>query len=51
MNEPNHQSELALTNEPVSDALPAEVIAGCRELIGQMLRQVLLAEKEVRDES
>jgi hypothetical protein len=50
MDRPNHQRELLWTSEKVIDALPEEVIAECRQLIGQMLREVLQAEKEVRDE-
>ena len=50
MNKPSRQAELPLTNEAVLKALPEEVIAKCRQLIGQMLREVLQAEKEARDE-
>lgn len=50
MNKPIRQPELPLTNETVLKALPEEVIAKCRQLMGQMLRDVLQAEKEARDE-
>jgi len=50
MNKPSHQAELLLTQDPVPEALPEEVKTECRQLIGQMLREVLQAEKEVRDE-
>ena len=50
MNKPICQPELPLTNETVLKALPEEVIAQCRQLMGQMLRDVLQAEKEARDE-
>jgi hypothetical protein len=45
-----HQTELALTNEPVNQALPEATRAECRQLLGQMLQQVLGSEKEVHDE-
>jgi len=47
---PSRQRELALTHETINHALPDAVMAQCRQLIGQLLRQVLLAEKEVADE-
>ena len=50
MNQPSPQTELPLTNQKESEALTEEVIAQCRQLIGQMLRELLQAEKEVRDE-
>jgi hypothetical protein len=50
MNKPPRQPELPLTNETVLAALPEEVIAQCRQLIGQILREVLQAEKEKHDE-
>jgi hypothetical protein len=50
MNRTTHQTELLLTNEAVLETLPEEVKTECRQLIGQMLREVLRAEKEVRDE-
>jgi hypothetical protein len=50
MNQPSRQPELPLTNQTVFEALPEEVKTECRQLIGQMLREVLQAEKEVRDE-
>lgn len=46
----SRQPELALTNETEMEALPEEVIAQCRQLLGQMLREVLQVEKEVNDE-
>jgi len=51
MNKTSRQAELPLTNETVLEALPQEVQTECRQLIGQLLREVLQAEKEVRDES
>ena len=51
MNKTSRQAELPLTNETVLEALPQEVQRECRQLIGQLLREVLQAEKEVRDES
>ncbi|MDA1272886.1 MAG: hypothetical protein O2960_02370 [Verrucomicrobia bacterium] len=50
MNLPNHQPELALANETALEALPEEVKKECRQLIAQMLREVLRAEKEPCDE-
>ena len=50
MNKPSRQAELPLTNETVLQALPEEVIAKCRQLIGQMLLEFLQLEKEKRDE-
>lgn len=51
MNETSHQTELPLTNQTVNHAMPEEVIAECRQIIGQILREVLLAEKkEVKNE-
>lgn len=50
MNKPSRQPELPLTNETVFEALPEEVKTECRQLIAQMLREVLQAEKEVPDE-
>lgn len=50
MNEKSRQPELPLTNETVLEALPESVRTECRQLISQMLREVLQAEKEVRDE-
>ena len=47
---PSHQRELSLTSETIIHALPKEVTAEYRQLIGQLLRPVLLAEMEVRDE-
>jgi len=50
MNRPSRQAELPLSSETVYDAMPEEVIAECRQLIGQMLREVIRADKEVGDE-
>jgi hypothetical protein len=50
MNEPIRQPELPLTNQTVLKALPEEVIAQCCQLLGPMLREVLQAEQEARDE-
>jgi len=50
MNQPSRQAELPLTNETVLEALPPEVKTQCRQLLGQMLREVLQAEKEAPDE-
>jgi hypothetical protein len=50
MNSTPQQRELALTQETTLEALPQEVKKQCLELIGQMLREVLQAEKEPRDE-
>lgn len=50
LNKPIRQPELPLTNETVLEAVPEEVIAQWRQLIGQMLREVLQAEKEARHE-
>jgi len=50
MNKPIRQPELPLTNETVLKALPGEVIAQCHQLLGQLLQEVLHAEKEARDE-
>ena len=50
MNETSHQAELPLTNETVLEALPEEAKTQCRQLLGQMLREVLQAEKEGHNE-
>jgi len=50
MNKPIRQPELPLTNETVLKTMPEEVIAQCRQLLGQILREILQAEKEARDE-
>ena len=50
MKKADHQAELLLTNDTMLEALPKEVQTECRQLLGQMLREVLQAEKEVRDE-
>jgi hypothetical protein len=48
MNKPPRQPELPLDNQTALEALPEEVIAQCRQLIAQMLRQLLQSEKEER---
>jgi len=45
-----HQTELPLTNDQVLESLPEPVKEECRQLISQLLREVLCAEKEVADE-
>ena len=50
MDKPSRQPELPLSNQRVLEAVPEKVIAETRQLIGQMLREVLKAEKEERDE-
>jgi hypothetical protein len=50
MKKPMRQPELPLTNETVFKALPEEAIAKCRQLMGQMLREILQAEKKARHE-
>lgn len=45
-----HQTELPLTNDRVLESLPEPVKTECRQLISQLLREVLSAEKEVVDE-
>ena len=50
MDRPNHQTQLPLASETADNPLPEAVIAECRQLIGQMLRDVLLAEKEGSEE-
>ncbi len=50
MNQPSQQRELTLTNQTENQELPEKVIAQCRELLVQMLREVLQAEKEVNHE-
>lgn len=50
MNKTSRQSELPLTNETVLEALPPEVKTECRQLLSQLLREVLQAEKEACDE-
>ena len=44
------QTELPLTNDRVLEALPEPVQKECRQLINQVLREVLRAEKEVANE-
>jgi len=50
MNRPSHQTELPLTSETANKVMPEKVMAECRQLIAQLLREVLLAEKEAQDE-
>ncbi len=50
MKNPIRQPELPLSNQALLEALPEEVITQCRQLLGQMLREVLQAEKEAQDE-
>jgi hypothetical protein len=50
MDRPNHQSQLPLASETADNPVPEAVIAECRQLIAQLLRAVLLAEKEAHDE-
>ena len=50
MNPPNRQRKLALTNEKVMEALPEEAKKECLQLLAQLLREVLRAEKGGRDE-
>ena len=45
-----HQTELPLTNDRVLESLPEPVKQECRQLISQLLREVLCAQKEVADE-
>jgi hypothetical protein len=49
-NRTSRQTELPLANQSASNLLSAEVIAQCRLLIAQLLREVLLAQKEANDE-
>ena len=49
-NKPLRQPELPLISETAVEALPEEVIVRCRQLLGQMLQEVLHAEKESCDE-
>ena len=44
------QTELPLTNDRVLEALPEPVQRECCQLISQVLREVLRAEKEVANE-
>ena len=50
MDKRSRQPQLPLSHETALEALPEKVIAECRQLIGQMLREVLQAEKEEHDE-
>jgi hypothetical protein len=45
-----HQTELPLTNDKVLESLPEPVKKECRQLISQLLREILHAEKEVTNE-
>ena len=45
-----HQTQLPLASETADHPLPETVMAKCRQLIAQLLREVLLAEKEAHDE-
>ena len=49
-NRTSRQTELPLASHSASNPLPEEVIAQCRLLIAQLLREVLLAQKEASDE-
>ena len=49
-NQTSRQPELPISPEKGLEVLPKEVIAQCRQLLGQMLREVLQAEKEAHDE-
>jgi hypothetical protein len=46
----HHQAELPLTNDRVLESLPEPVKTECRQLISQLLQEVLRAEKEVAHE-
>lgn len=50
MDRPTHQTQLPLASETADHPLPETVMAECRQLIAQLLREVLLAEKEAHDE-
>lgn len=50
MNQPSHQRELPLSHQNEIHELPPAVIAECRQLIAQMLREVLQAEKKAKNE-
>jgi hypothetical protein len=50
MTPPKHQPELPLTNDRVLESLPEPVKKECRQLISQLLREVLPAEKEAANE-
>jgi hypothetical protein len=45
MEKPTYQTELPLTNQAVN-LLPEKVLAECRQLLAQLLCEVLLAEKK-----
>ena len=45
-----HQTELPLTNDKVLESLPEPVQKECRQLISQLLGEILRAEKEVTSE-
>jgi len=46
----SHQTELPLPSKTAHNPLPEAVMVDCRPLIGQLLREVLLADKEAHDE-
>ena len=50
LNRPGHQTELPLPSERANHPLPEQVVAEGRQLIAQLLRAVLLAEKEAEHE-
>ena len=50
MNPPERQPELTLSSETLIEAFPEEVKKESRQLMAQLLREVLRAEKEQRDE-
>jgi hypothetical protein len=50
MDRPSHQTQLPLASETADNPLPEAVIGECRQLIAQLLREVLLAEKEAHDD-
>jgi hypothetical protein len=50
MDRTTHQTQLPLASETADHPLPEAVIGECRQLIAQLLREVLLAEKEAHDE-
>jgi hypothetical protein len=50
LNRSSHQTELPLPSQRANHPLPEEVTAECRQLIAQLLRAVLLAEKEAENE-
>ena len=46
----SRQPELLLSGVMLEELIPEERIGECRELVGQMLREVMRAEKELADE-